>query len=45
MRRPDWCATVDAVLNVALFALGCVILYAVAKALFDLLNVSLSFCC
>jgi hypothetical protein len=45
MRLPNWSAIANAVLNVALFALACVVLYAVAKALFDLLNVSLSFCC
>jgi hypothetical protein len=37
--------TAKAVLDVALFALGCVIFCAVAEALFDLLNVLLSFCC
>jgi hypothetical protein len=45
MRRPNRCAVAKAVLDVALFALACIVLYAVAKALFDLLNVSLSFCC
>jgi hypothetical protein len=41
MRIPNWSTIADAVINVALFALGCVVLYAIAKALFELLNVVL----
>jgi hypothetical protein len=33
MRRPNRCDVANAVLNVALFALGCIVLYAIAKAL------------
>jgi hypothetical protein len=42
MRRQSWIAA-NAAMNAVLFAFVCVILYASAKALFELLNVVLSF--
>jgi hypothetical protein len=44
MRRQSWiAAAANAAMNLVLFALACVILYACAKALFELLNIVLSF--